>query len=364
MAATAAWTLGIIVVIDIAINQAFRYPATPGAIPGALQQYFDYGRSVHAKLARHLRPDGYTSPVGLAGWLPPPAPAGTPPHPPLQHGSISFYGMSFTNNLAEEIRRMDPNLDVHTFGGPAAPPNHVFANFERRRSTDSSSTVILGILASSTYGMTTMTGASMNFEGAAPFTYPRFRLPAGSHNPADLTEIDPVLPDAESMRKALQDPVMWEKFSRQLREQDRFYSLLVFETNLLDRSALFRGLRRGYASGRQRDEIASLHGRPGEVFGNDEESRIVLAELVRRMAADSRSDGRRMILVLLHDRGFTEGLHRVLAKTIEQNQIECLSSETVINSSDALNFQDDGHYSIAANRRLAEALLSLIKQPQ
>ena len=48
--ATLAWIIGWLIVLDVLVDIAFRYPSDPRATnPSQLQLYFEYGRSAEAK---------------------------------------------------------------------------------------------------------------------------------------------------------------------------------------------------------------------------------------------------------------------------------------------------------------------------
>src|SRR4051812_3975629 len=155
--AVCAWTLGFLVLIDVAINVAFRYPDDPKQPPTRTQAYFDYGRSVRGKLARMVGPTDETSgPMALAGWI------GAPLHE-AQHAagkqqiSVSMYGMSFSGDVARTMAEVDPRFVVSTYGGPSAPPNHSFTLYrDQRMKEDHAEVVGIGILASSVKALASM----------------------------------------------------------------------------------------------------------------------------------------------------------------------------------------------------------------
>src|SRR5271170_2018568 len=123
---TLCWTLGALVVIDIAVGFAFRLPADPRAERSALQSYFDYGRSIEGKLRRMVgSKSGRENPIVTAGWLDHECDLATDIAP----GKLIFdiYGMSFSNMISARMEALDPAVKSQRFGGPAAPPNHSYA---------------------------------------------------------------------------------------------------------------------------------------------------------------------------------------------------------------------------------------------
>src|SRR5438445_614881 len=64
------WTIGSLIVIDIAVGAAFAPPIDPRRASTSLQTYFNYGRSIEGKLRRDVgsEPD-QDAPIMKAGWL-------------------------------------------------------------------------------------------------------------------------------------------------------------------------------------------------------------------------------------------------------------------------------------------------------
>src|ERR1700690_2187759 len=86
--------------IDLFINVAFAYPSDPKTVdPPRLRLFFEYGRSVEAKLARMTRADpSQTAPIPLSGWYEPLAVG--EPSVAAAKPVVTFYGMSHTMRLA------------------------------------------------------------------------------------------------------------------------------------------------------------------------------------------------------------------------------------------------------------------------
>src|SRR3954453_23548897 len=98
--ATLAWIIGWLVVLDVLVDIAFRYPSDPKATnPGQLQLYFDYGRSAEAKLRRMTGNSPQTSaPITQAGWYQALVVQDNPSRPGAD--VVTFYGMSHSVRLA------------------------------------------------------------------------------------------------------------------------------------------------------------------------------------------------------------------------------------------------------------------------
>ena len=123
------WTIGALIIIDLAIGFIFRVSADP-ARATSLHRYFEYGRSIEGKLRRYVgsSPDEDAM-IMRAGWL-----GDCDVRTIAIPGKLMFdiYGMSFSNNVADRLEKLAPNLASQRFAGPAAPPNHSYACFARR----------------------------------------------------------------------------------------------------------------------------------------------------------------------------------------------------------------------------------------
>ncbi|MBW4466934.1 MAG: hypothetical protein KME07_16035 [Pegethrix bostrychoides GSE-TBD4-15B] len=355
--ATSFWFCCALASFDAAINLLFPYPKDPlETAPKALSLYFDYGRSLEGKVARQIGSTDETSAlIAQAGWLgdlPNPA---EPKQPKPGHHLISLYGMSFVGNLAEAIHDLDPSLDMRLHLGPASPPNHTFAAYQRDRGQQQADIVVFGILASSVRGMDAVSGMNLLTDFPAPFTFPHYELQQGK-----LVEIAPKVQSLADLRQAFQDPQQQQAFAAQMQQYDRFFDSFIYEQNLLDRSAMLRMIRRAWAKTHQEQVESQIHDRQG--FKPNWPQVPVLKAMVAEFAATARADGKRPLVILFNDRGFDDHLYQLLQPTLEANQIPYFSTHETAPATDGSNFVGDGHFTEAANHKLAEKALSVIQQ--
>ena len=87
---------------------------------------------------------------------------------------VATYGMSFSNNVSRAMKTIDPRITLRLIAGPSAPPNYSFAAYNLDRGQHKADVVILGILASSVPGMSSITGMTWGSEVPAPFTFPKY----------------------------------------------------------------------------------------------------------------------------------------------------------------------------------------------
>jgi len=349
-----AWFLASLAAGDVAVNRAFRPPDDPKAVPGQLRTYFNHGLSIEGKIRRAVGPtDASTVPLAFAGWVE--SHAASTPVPELPPGGLlaTFYGMSFTNDVAMKLADLDPRIRVRLLGGPAAPANHSYALYSADRGPGSS-VVVLGVLGSSVAGVGTNNGMTWRFEGPAPFTYPRYHA-----RPSGLEAEWPAIRTLDDFRSALDDPARWDEFVSGIRATDDFYNAFLFRRDPGDRSVLVRMARRAVAQRWQAARAAEVHGRSGFVEGST--AVASLRGIVAAFAADARRDGKMPVILMLQDQGFRDHLDRALGPVLRRDRIPHLSTHAICPDTDTRNFLPDGHFTAEGNRKIAEALLDLLR---
>src|SRR5919199_346097 len=355
---TGLWIIFFLLVFDISTNFLFPYPSNPQVTDaGPLNSYFEYGRSVEGKLLRMLGPtDEASSPLAQAGWLDPElwkklkAPVSRPPGKELL---VAIYGMSFSNHVGTAMEAMDSRLAIRAIAGPAAPPNYSFAAYNLDRGRHQADIVVLGMLASSVKAIRTLNGMTWQFEGPAPYTYPRYFVEEGK-----LKAIWPTILSLTQLRAAHQDKAQWDAFVTQMREHDGFFNSFLFEHNWLDNSAIVRMIRRAWAQRHQTTITNQIHSPTGF---NEETEIPVLRAMVAEFAATAKADGKRPIVLVLNDRGYDDHLFQALKPTLESASIPYVSTHNIAPATDIRNFVGDGHFTTSANKLIAEAVLKLLK---
>jgi hypothetical protein len=353
---TGLYTLLSLATLDMAIGVLFRYPTDPLNInPGSLNLYFDYGRSLESKAFRQLgKTDEQSAPIAQAGWLND-AGKGEPTQPKAGGVLVALYGMSFSNQVGEALQKLDPKITTRMIAAPYAPPNHSFAAYQRDRSQHSAKVVILSILASGVQGLDSMTGLTLGGEVPAPYTFPQYDLVNG--------QLQPVLPQIQTLaqlRAARNNPQQWQAFVAQLAARDRFYNPLTFQHNFVDQSAILRLARRSWAK-QYRDRVSqSIHTPSG--FNPQWRQIPVLQKMVEEFAAEAKQDGALPIVLLIQDQGYDDHLYKILQPTLEQTGITAVSTHTIAPATDRQNFVGDGHFTAAANQRIAAKVLEVINQ--
>ena len=350
--------ISTLVALDVAINLLFPYPTDPlNTSPGAMNLYFDYGRSIEGKVSRQMgATDDTTAPIARAGWLDARMGEGEAARPaPGKNLLVAIYGMSFAEHVGQAMTKLDPNITLRIVAGPSAPPNFSFAAYEADRGHHQANVAILGILASSVKGMGAMTGMTWGAEVPAPYTFPKYKLENGH-----LAAIQPEVSSLAELRTTLSQPQQRDAYVDQLRTNDQFFDSFVFDKNILDNSAIVRMIRRAWAKSHQDNITSQIHTPTG--FNPNWEQAPVLKRMVEEFAASAKQDGKLPIVLLFNDQGYDDHLYRLLKPTLEQHQIPFVSSHEVAPATDRSNFVADGHFTPAVDQRLAAKVLAVIER--
>ncbi|HEY9607836.1 hypothetical protein [Allocoleopsis sp.] len=301
--------------------------------------------------------DEASSPIAQAGWLDPElwkklkAPVSRPPGKELL---IAIYGMSFSNHVGTAMEAMDSRIAIRAIAGPAAPPNYSFAAYNLDRGRHQADIVILGLLASSVKAIRTLNGMTWQFEGPAPYTYPRYVLEDGK-----LKAIWPNSLSLAQFRAAFGNKQQWDALLTQMREHDQFFNAFLFKHNWLDNSVIVRMIRRAWAQRHQMMISNQIHSSAGF---NAELDIPVLRAIITDFAATAKGDGKLPIVLVLNDRGYEDHLFQALKPTLESASIPYVSTHNIAPATDVRNFVPDGHFTESANQLIAKAMLKLIDE--
>lgn len=348
------WTLGALIFIDAAVGFACRMPADARKDPSSFQQYFDYGTSIEGKLRRMVgRTPEEDAPIVRAGWL---IPDCTVNKHTAESPAFDIYGMSFTQKIAEQMQSIDPAMIPRRFDGPSAPLNHSYACFITgiEAGRELAPIQILGILASTVRRMETISGLTTSFEGPMPFTYPRYYT--GSDG--TLTSRTASIASPNDLRRALRDPSQWQSFVDELSNADYFYSPFLFRADIFDHSVILRMIRRAYGQHMIRARTDAL--RPKEGFAGSPDIAKVLNAIFLSFSQKCRDRGVTPMVILIEDGGYGRTLSPIAIPMLRAAQIDYVSTASIAPPDDSANFVADGHFTRAAFRRIAAAVLEKI----
>ena len=345
------WALVWLILIDISLNIFFAMPKSPLIQPSKLQSFFDYGRSAEGKIRYMVgRDKESTSMVANAGWILENE-VDDQPKMASSHDRvlIAAYGQTFTNQICEALTVVDPRFELRLKAGPAATVSHSYAYYKADAKNQQADVVVLGILASSLIYMTSPTTATINFEGAAPYTYPIYKL-----NDGHISEEDPIIHSIEELRTAFYDnPSLWQVYIKMLRSKSPTYNSWIFEKDIFDYSALARMIRRSIGQKHVHDVTARYWNANG--FINTDGILDIANTLVADFAADVRAKGQIPYVLLIQDKGYKNHLALAFESQLKQLDIPYLSTHTIASNTNPRNFVSDGHFTPEVTMQIARA---------
>lgn len=355
---TALWTFFFLVVIDVGVNLAFRYPSDPKQKPNSLQQYFEYGRSTEGKLLRMTGlTDETSAPIVSAGWL---EPRRFPEEPETRKSGdrllVATYGMSFSGLLAGAIARTHPDVTVRSISAPSATANWTYGAYLLDRGRHQADAAVFTVMSSNIAMNTTLSGMTAVFDTPYPYTQPQYAIEKGK-----LKEIRPLVGALAEYRKALlENPTEWVLFRQQLAKLDPYYTPVLFRASLLDQSALIRLLRRSYAATKRQQLTQQVYGPDG--FDPDSKQITILREMIRNFAETARGDGVIPIVYIVNNIGSKDHLYQALKPLLDQNSIPYVSSHTFASPDDPRLFLDNGHFLQSIDEEIAAEVIRVIDE--
>ena len=349
-----AWIVIGLVTIDVLINTVFAYPNDPKVInPSWLRMYFDYGRSMEAKLRRVTRIDpSQTAPITLAGWY---DPLRVEEFPSAEHKPIvTVYGMSHAVRLARALGRTSDRFSPRIVGAPGAPINWSYGAYLRDRGGGKSWAVVLSLMSGNLPMVDTLSAMTWSTDFAMPYTSDRFYVDEDR-----LRVVHPPFTSFDQYAKILNDPIRWAAARDALAANDSLYNSFIFRANIFDHSSLFRLIRRAYAQRFMRNERKSVLDTTG--FRPESEQVQVARNIVRSFAREARNDGVIPVIFIVNNLGYSDYLYQALKPALDEDKIPYLSSHTVVSPSDPRGYLPDSHFTDANDDKLARALAEIIE---
>ncbi len=349
------WIVLFLMVMDIAVNVLFPYPSDPHMTPKQLSLYFNYGRSLEGKLSQMVGPtDESSSAIAVAGWLDPELwkKLNLATRPANKEDLlVAIYGMSFSNHVGEAMKEINPKITLRMIAGPAAPPNYSLAAYKLDMGRHQADVVMMGILASSVKGLTALNNMTWQFEGPAPYTYPKYFLEDGK-----LKEIVPTVTSLAQLRDTFHSSQQRDVFLAQLQENDQFFDSFLFNRNFLDNSTLIRLIRRAWAQRHQKEVEKQIHTSKGFT----EYPTQILRAMVTDFALTAVKEHKLPIVLLFNDRGYDDHLFQALEPTLKSAAIPYVSTHNIAPASNLANFIPDGHFVKSVDQQIAQAVFKLI----
>jgi len=349
----AAWIAIGLLTIDVTINLVFSYPLDPKITsPSQLRAYFEYGRSVEAKLRRMTRQDRFqTAPITLAGWYEPlevvekPASSDNP--------IVTFYGMSHAVRLAEAVRRVSNQFNVRIVAAPGATANWAYGAYLRDRGGGKSRAAVLAFMAANLPMIGTMSPMTWNIDAPIPYTADRFYV-----ENANLRVIHPPYTSFEEYVDTFYHPSRFAAALDFFAKNDSMYNHFIMETNALDHSSLFRLVRRAYGQRFLRN--MRKHSIDQSGFQPESEQIVVSRMIVHEFTMDARRHGMIPVIFLVNNLGYSDHLFQALKPALTADKVQYVSSHSIVSPSNPRGYLPDSHFTDEVDNELARALLKLI----
>lgn len=352
------WIVFYLVVIDVAINLIFRFPADPAKIaPTFLQGYFEYGRSVEGKLDRMTRNIGSDA-AGILGygWLKDERYDSLPKSTEGGKILVAVYGMSHTKELGKTLAEIDRRFVIRDITAPGAPPNWSFAAYELDKEKHAAKVVILGIMTDAVPYLGSTAGMTSYFEMSHPYTYPRYHVENGQLN----TEAPPYY-TSEGFKEYYLNPGKWESYRSWLEKNDKYYDTLLFSKSMLDSSAMIRVLRRSYSEKIKEKRVREVYTAAG--FNVKSEEVASLQAIIKSFARMAREQKSIPIIYLVNNEGRGDHLYQVLKPVLEANEIPFLSTHAICPPDDPTVYTGiNSHFIPSKDQELAREIIKIIER--
>ncbi len=354
----AAWMLTSLMVIDIVVNIIFHPPASPHAEPSAMQDYFDYGRSVEGKLDRMTRPSEVESaPRVRGGWLNSdhykslPNKASKP-----DEVLVALYGMSHTQCLWEAIQKTDEKYLIRGFMSAGATPNWSYAAYELDKGGHKADVVILGIMTEGVSQVASTTGMTVYFDINYPYTFPRYRV-----NDNKLIASWPPFLDAKGYIESFYSPSKWDQYRAWLAKNDKYYNSILFKKSLFDHSAFVRLLRRAYSEKVKQKITSGIKTNTGFIESSEEV--VVLRTIVKTFAESARNENIIPIIYIVNLKGQSDSLFRILKPVLDAHKIQYLSTHIICPPDDPrVYLSENSHFVPSKDMELAKEMIKIIEK--
>ena len=355
---TIIWFCIFIVIIDISINLVFRYPENNEVKqPSAFQLYFEYGRSSEGKLKRQIKKDGSVSgDIVNVGWIKNDGTVSNTEQDSLHYNKkIYVYGMSHAKRLGDAIKKEEKTFFVRTVAAPGGTANYAFSCFMQDiKSNKKPDVAILGIMTDGIPRIITTSGSTMHFDMCYPYTYPRYYV--------ENSELNCYYPPAISLEKfryILYNKYLWNDYLEWLKIHDGYYNPLLFQSNFLDISSLFRLIRRAYAQRWYKLRDKRVYSVDGFKEGTVEIK--LLRKLLSEFGRHAQLNGITPIIYIVNNPNSSDHLLQAVKPVLEENNILFLSSHEICPPDNPAMYDSSLHFPPEKDRELARAIINIME---
>jgi len=355
---SALWLVFYLVVIDIAVNTIFPFPADPDKTPPTFfQGYFEYGRSVEGKLDKMTGLASVQSrPILGYGWLQKKSYESLPDRANQNQTLVAVYGMSHTKLLGEAVAHIDSRYVIRNITAPGAPAGWSYAAYEEDKKRHEAKVVILGIMTDSIAYLSATSGATSYFDMSHPYTFPKYYVEKGQ-----LKQMYPPYFTEEGFREYFHDKRKWAGYTDWLEKNDKFYNAFLFKRSVSDASSFFRVLRRAYAQRIKEKLISHVYTKDG--FNLNSEEIAALHKIVEEFAQSARAQGRIPIVYIVNNEGRGDHLYKAVKPVLDAGNIPSLSTHIICPPDDPrVYLGTNSHFTPAKDLELGREIIKIIEK--
>lgn len=354
------WIILYLLLIDIAVNIVFRFPANPQKNqPSFLQGYFEYGRSIEGKFDSMIHAARLQSEPTLGyGWLKRKSIDAQPQKASKGKTLVAVYGMSHTKLLGEAMAHADSKYMIRSITAPGAPVGWSFAAYDSDKDNHKADVVILGIMTDNIAQLGATSGATTYFDLGHPYTFPRYFVDNGQ-----LRQKYPPFFTEEGFSEYFSNANKWREYRKWLTDNDKFYDAFLFSKTLLDHSAFLRVIRRSYADMIKKRITINIYTKHGFDL-NSEEIKILRAMIVE-FARSARTKNKLPIVYIVNNEGRSDHLYQAVQSVLDKYKIPYLSSHIICPPDDPkVYLGTNSHFTPAKDIELAHEIIKIIEREQ
>lgn len=347
VARTAAWFVSFLVLFEICMVIALDHTQIGDS---AIGMYFRYGESYEGKLRRLAHtPNLPSDSILYAGWIDRQKLVALP-----DDVDLTIYGSSFALGTGAAILEIRPQLKLRTIVGPGAPLNHTYAMYQIDRTMRKTRVAIVSLVSIAVGEVLLMNRGSLYADLPFPYFFPRYDVIDGKVERVGESLIN----SAAELTRAIDDPKAWAAQREVLAQHDAGYRKALFDTNMIDYSAVGRLLRRSLAKQHQESYLNAIHSPRG--FNRGHQAVAVFRALLRQMISDLRAEGVKPIVVSYSTLGYSDHLDQIIDDIVKEERVPHLSTVPICPPSNASNYNPDGHFTRACDFKIATEVLKLL----
>jgi len=346
-----------LVCFEVLTSRAFHWSPAQREPRSALQRFFEHGASIEAKLQRLVGANGEEpADIVKAGWSDT-QPAVAPENWAEASRRVLIYGMSFSRRVGQQLAELAPGMCVVSRSAPGAPPNHSIEVALMDPLRPEASDVVIGLLSSSIPKMKSATGLFSMPEYPPPYSYPIYTRVADS-----TIKRSPPIASYKAFVEAFRatgESALFSDHMSFLAAHDAYFDRFTWAQWPGSELTLMKLLRRSWASRAKTITAASVYSATAG-YKSEDPALAALPFMISGLQEECNARGQRFVVLLFHHRGEPGHLGRWLGPVLSKNGTRFVSSASVLDSTDPLNFLADGHYKPEWDRAIAEQLESAL----